>query len=100
MKQVRIGVFETNSSSVHSLSIAPKEKYDLFVKGELLFDTYNNIFVTKKEASIMETDGKYHDIESYEDYNSMSQNYETFSQTYITEKGDEIVVFGYYGENR
>ena len=37
MRQVRIGTFETNSSSTHTLVIVSKEEYEKFKKGELLF---------------------------------------------------------------
>lgn len=49
--QVRIGVFETNSSSTHSLCICTKEEYDAFKKGKLVMDTgdYKMVDATKKD---------------------------------------------------
>lgn len=38
--QIRRGVFETNSSSTHSLSLNLKSDYDRFLKGEMVID-YN-----------------------------------------------------------
>ena len=47
MKQVvRTGVFETNSSSTHSLTIASKEDYEAWKRGDLLFEKYNQKFVS------------------------------------------------------
>lgn len=44
-KQIRRGVFETNSSSTHSLTMCSKEDYDKWVNGELMFDRYNKVLV-------------------------------------------------------
>lgn len=44
-KQIRRGVFETNSSSTHSLTMCSKEDYDKWVRGELMFDRYNEVLV-------------------------------------------------------
>ena len=46
---VRRGVFETNSSSVHSFTIADKEDYDKFKKGELYIHRYDLNFCTKEQ---------------------------------------------------
>lgn len=43
-KQVRFGVFETNSSSTHSLVICDKETFDKWKNGELLFDRWQEEF--------------------------------------------------------
>ena len=45
MRQVRRGVFETNSSSTHSLVICTEEEFNKWVSGELMFDTYNEALV-------------------------------------------------------
>lgn len=42
MKQIRRGVFETNSSSVHTLTICTENDYNKWVSGELMLDTYND----------------------------------------------------------
>ena len=42
MKQIRNSIFETNSSSVHSLTFCTVEEYNKFLNGELYLDTYNN----------------------------------------------------------
>lgn len=43
--QVRCGVFETNSSSTHSLSITTEETYEKWKNGELLYDEYKDEFI-------------------------------------------------------
>ena len=44
MKQIRSGVFETNSSSTHSLTMCTQEEFDKWKRGELLFDCYSERF--------------------------------------------------------
>ena len=39
--QIREGVFETNSSSTHSLVIATKSEFESFKKGETVYCQYN-----------------------------------------------------------
>lgn len=51
MIQIRDNVFETNSSSTHSLTIAPKSVYDEWVDDENIFYYPDgNTFVTRDEA--------------------------------------------------
>ena len=39
MKVVRLGLFETNSSSTHSLIVCTKEEFTKFVNGSMVVDT-------------------------------------------------------------
>jgi len=50
MKQIRVGVFETNSSSTHSLTIVPEEEYEKWVASELLFDQYKKVLIPLPEG--------------------------------------------------
>ena len=43
--KVRRGVFETNSSSTHSLTMCSKEDFEKWEAGKLLFKQYEEIFV-------------------------------------------------------
>lgn len=45
MRQVRFGVFETNSSSTHCLVICTQEEYHQFQKNELMYDSYDQRFL-------------------------------------------------------
>lgn len=49
MRQIKQGVFETNSSSVHTISICSKKEFEDWEKGELLADSYNNYQLIPKE---------------------------------------------------
>lgn len=51
MKQVRCGVFETNSSSTHSLTICTLEEFEKWKRGELLFNYWNDCFEKSVELS-------------------------------------------------
>ena len=70
-RQIRRGVFETNSSSVHSLTMCMKSDYDRWESGNLFLFTgsgwcypdYNepekNHFYTREEAIAFEKTNKY-----------------------------------------
>ncbi len=89
--QIRRGVFETNSSSVHSLTICSKEEFDKWQNGELLFNRYGECFVESTDKNKEDEDNM-----TEEQYDDSICN-ETFHDTYTTKSGDEIVAFGYYG---
>lgn len=100
-RQVRRGVFETNSSSVHSITMCSKSDYDKWVAGELIYARWRDelVPITDKIRESMDsgsreylTYGQFHDWEYME--------YETFENTFKTPNGEKVVAFGYYGEDR
>jgi len=101
MKQIRVGVFETNSSSTHSLTIVTLEDYKKFVAGQLWFNRMDDKLVPPPEN---ETNGDENedecwddDVISYEAYEELE--YEGFEQQFTTPSGDKMVAFGYYGRD-
>lgn len=57
-KQIRRGVFETNSSSTHSLTMCSEEEFEQWKKGEVLFDPWGSEkFV--KPSNLSDDDKKY-----------------------------------------
>lgn len=125
-KQIRKGVFETNSSSTHSIVMCLKSDYDRWVKGEVLLYTgsgwcypkkhapQENHFYTKQQAWEFEKSSKYppddnihwdsNDAEQYlrenewYTYENYNNEYlEWFDDTYTTPSGEEVVAFGLYG---
>lgn len=70
-RQIRCGVFETNSSSTHSLTMCLKSDYDRWTSGEVLLfrgsgwcypednKPQKNHFYTKEEAISFEKSSKY-----------------------------------------
>lgn len=127
MRQIRRGVFETNSSSVHSITMCMKNEYDDWYDGKLyLNDGWwgDNVsqytkkkFVTKEEAIDLILHSKYYSNENYDAMNSYEfdeflkefeiytfenyndDEYEWFATEYNTPNGESVVSFGYYGEN-
>lgn len=121
-RQIRRGVFETNSSSVHSLTMCSAEEYKKWEDGEVLFWGERDKFATKEEIiaelKVMEgwNGGLYyddvdwdneddlHDVFSDEyikSFDRFFENdwYETYSYRHTTPSGDEVVAFGYYGHD-
>lgn len=96
MKQtIRFNVWETNSSSVHSISICTKEDYDKWVNGELFYDASSDKFTNEPTNKWDEENYNYEDF-----WDNYCEYYEGFTETFTTPHGDEIVAFGYYGEDR
>ena len=50
MMQIRYGIFETNSSSTHSLYFANDKQWEDFRHGKTLLDIYNDNFVLWENA--------------------------------------------------
>ena len=120
MIQVRNGVFETNSSSTHSLTMMMKSDYERWGKEELyLFDGYTygwdfaapvkGVLYTKDEMIEFIKNNKYYkdvtDIDweirrdvgfvSFDDEGS--EYLESFYKEFTTPSGETIVAFGEYG---
>lgn len=105
MKQVRLGVFETNSSSTHSLVICTKEEYEKWKSGELLYvdDTYplkinlESKLVSQDKAKELIDAG----VDDYNicDFESWSRENEEDVHYYTTKNGEELVIRCYYGHD-
>lgn len=119
-KQIRRGVFETNSSSTHSLTMMMKSDYERWEKeGLYLFDgsgwswdfnkPVTNALYTREEAVEFVKNNRYYDS-SYEvdeeylremDFISFddegSEYLEGFYSEFTTPSGETIVAFGEYG---
>ena len=122
MRQIRHGVFETNSSSTHSLTMCSDDEFTKWKNGEILFWCDYDKFVVKE--SIIETlknerycygnkeiiypDVNWDDedevndvfyeagVKTYEDFFDDSY-FETFKDSYVTPNGEKVIAFGYYG---
>ena len=94
-KQIRFGVFETNSSSCHTLCICTKEEFEKWQNGELLFDYYKDKLVEKPQDWDEDPRGELRTYaEWYED-----EYLETYEEEYTSPSGDRIVIFGKYGND-
>lgn len=125
-RQIRRGVFETNSSSTHSLTMCLKSDYDRWKNGEVLLYTgwgygypkdhqpKENHFYTKEQVIEFEKTSNYPPADDM-DWNSGEaeeylsdrewrtyENYdndylEWFEDTFTTPSGETVVAFGQYG---
>lgn len=91
MRQVRRGVFETNSSSTHTLTICSKEEYEGWQRGELIYDSYKNKLVDKDSVNVFsETDIiKYYNI-------NKKQFWKDWDQLSEEEKGEFRAIYHKY----
>ena len=101
MKQTRKNVFETNSSSTHSLTMCTAADYDKWKNGELIYDRYEDglVEITEEVKKYREESyalnksyvyGRYQTEEEYWDH--AGEYYETFCEEF-----NNTVAFGYYG---
>ena len=84
---IRYGVFETNSSSSHSLCVCTKEEYEKFKKGDLVLDTYESELIPRPK-----------DFKMYieEEPRYIRYNYAPDAKlNFTTSSGDEMVAFCY-----
>lgn len=115
MKITREAVFETNSSSTHSLVILSKKDYEAWKNDEVVLDLYaeevrpldpNRKIVRNEDGSIIYNDKHYEDM-----YDLMENEYEDISDEYapkeyieeyaeVEEKeiDDKVVISIYRGE--
>lgn len=115
---VRKGVLETNSSSTHSLTICTKEEYEQWEHGDVVLDIFKEEFIKREDViESLKNDNCYNsddidwnneevvnDVLEVFEYNTMEQYYnntelESYSYSYTTKSGDEIVVFGLFGRD-
>ncbi len=96
-KQIRLGVFETNSSSVNTLMIMSAKEYKNFMEKwddpDWFWDSYEDCWVYYKD--------KLNDRYRYSPNPCETEwsYFEKETATYITEHGDEIVAVSFYGYN-
>lgn len=98
--QIRRGTFETNSSSVHSLTMCMESDYDKWVAGELAWSRWNNelVSITDEVKTSMDADERaYLTYEQFIDWDYLE--YEKFQQTYHTPNKKIVKAFGYYGHD-
>jgi hypothetical protein len=117
-KQIRVGVFETNSSMTHALTICTEEQYDKWKNGEIFWDKWNDRFAEREELMkqfnedvkrgywIGETTEEGFDewrmedgIVTFDEDCDDDCYFEDFEEHFTTPSGDEMVAFGCYGHD-
>ena len=96
-RQIRRGVFETNSSSCHSLTMCTQSDYDRWKYGELIYDYWDGKLISIDELDDDYEEGRYYTYDRFNDYECF--NFETYEHDFTTESGDTVVAFGYYGHD-
>lgn len=99
-RQIRRGVFETNSSSVHSLTMCMESDFNKWVAGELVWSRWGDKLVPitdEIKKSMEEDEREYLTYEQFNDYDYI--DYETFEDSYTTPNGETVKSFGYYGHD-
>ena len=98
MLQIRQNLFETNSSSTHTLTFCTGSEFEKWKNGELIFNTWDEELVPytdniKKEKEEAGSDSEFRTYDEFfcDDY------LESYISTYTTHSGDEVVAFGKYG---
>lgn len=104
MLQIRRNVFETNSSSTHSITICTEDEYEMWKRGKVYWSPYSEAFVSKEDVEEGFNESRYYDFNDYlynkclytfDRYNAIEM--ETYEEHYQTKSGDKIIAFGYYG---
>ena len=71
-RQIRRNIFETNSSSTHSLTMCSEEEFEQWKNGKVLFDEDGETFVKASELSNKDKESA---AQEYED-KKIGQNYQ------------------------
>lgn len=95
MKRViRRGVFETNSSSVHSLTMCSDEEWKAWERGKLVFDYIGDELIPLDNENMKPF---YHTFKEMIESYWFRDGLRTFHKDYKTEDGEVVHAFGYYG---
>ena len=101
--QIRTGLFETNSSSTHSLTMCMKEDWEAFKRGDKLYDDWECCLVNTEDVTSSDDEYAYND-ERYYTYEQFETEIwgnweENILETFTTPSGEKIVAFGYAGHD-
>ena len=114
MKSIRRSVFETNSSSTHSITMCSGEDFKAWKKGDVVFeDSYNGGKFITLEKAMKEIKKNYPDLDltdedavrealfdsefrTYENYFE-DDELECFTDKFKTKGGEEVIAFGKFG---
>lgn len=87
MKQVRRCVFETNSSSTHSITFCSEQEFEDFKNEKLFVNRYSGKLVPADQRNNM--------CISYRQW--CNDDLDCYEERYTSPSGDKIVIFGQYG---
>ena len=120
MLKIRQGIFETNSSSVHSMIMVNDDEYGQLECGEYYINQYgdsgkgkivyiDDIINEIRRTSDIDVDSMNEDeledlieeygYKSFDRFYENNDDYETFFETYTTKNGENVYAIGYYGHD-
>lgn len=106
MIQVRNNVFETNSSSTHSISITTEENYNAWLKGLIKYNEWKDLFTTAVELTNEEKEACKEEYQRtkpsfYKEWEDLSEDDKNAQyRKYIEEHSDDDYDFLTYQEWR
>jgi hypothetical protein len=95
MKQIRRNVFETNSSSTHSITMCSQSQFDDWKAGKVLFDYWKEVFVKAKEMTEEDKEAARDEYKKLYECQSYYKKWEDLSEDEINKWYNR-----YYSENR
>lgn len=96
-RTIRFGVFETNSSSVHTMTIVTEEQFNKWVDGKALYDRWEEELIFEGDEDFNPDDEDLYTYKSFSEYENDYSTIETFEKHITLEDGRKIVAFGFVG---
>lgn len=96
--KIRQGVFETNSSNVHSVVLTDRREMSQFESGELMYDPWEKKFVPTEDGQKYNKDSGEQVFMSYEDLNQFiwDSGFQWIRQG-VTYRDLDLILFGFQG---
>jgi hypothetical protein len=94
MKQIRRNVFETNSSSTHSITMCSQSQFEDWKNGKILFDDWNKEFVKAKELTTADKEDAKNEYKRLYEVQSYYKKWEDLSEDEVNKWYGK-----YYSEN-
>lgn len=96
-RTIRFNVFETNSSSTHSICICTKEEYEDFKNGKYYYDDYEDTLVPSNSVTIESDEDEWQYL-TFKDF--WDDDYlDGYKKEFTSPSGDKMVAFGKYGHD-
>ena len=92
--QIRTGLFETNSSSTHSLVMCMKKDWNAFTRGNRVYDRWDEKLININEMNPEDEEEKRY--ATYDEFTD-DEYLEYFEDEFTTPSGETVVAFGHYG---
>lgn len=104
MKVIRFNIFETNSSSTHSLCICTEDEYEKWKNGDLIYSYWDNNMIKPPDNldEMLDEDSLLYDsdaVDDYRPYDYEDEYLEWYEYHFTTPSGDKMVAFGWYGHD-